>query len=153
MAMMAMIRSCAERLLRGLAPKLRRERLVGALPLGFELRALQVHPGAVPVERLLERGNDDAGQAGFETASRLAGRGAAPASGLAGGAACPSSARARRPCRSRASTPRSPFPPAYGAAAADASPAAPPPSCAQGGSSASERGQFARGQRAERYCR
>ena len=75
MAMIAMMPELSERLLRGLPPKLRRERLVGPLPFGFELRALEIHPGAVAVERLLERGNDDASEAGFETASRLAGRG------------------------------------------------------------------------------
>ena len=75
MAMIGDDPELAERLLGGLPPKLRRERLVGPLPFGFELRALEIHPGAVAVERLLERGNDDASQAGFETASRLAGRG------------------------------------------------------------------------------
>ena len=61
-----------ERTLGGLPPKLRRERLLGAPALGLDLRAFEIHSRAVAVERLFERGDDDAGEPCLERAARPA---------------------------------------------------------------------------------
>jgi hypothetical protein len=56
----------------GLAAKLGSERLFGAKPFGLNLSPLHVHPGAVAIERFLERRHDDAREARFELTERAA---------------------------------------------------------------------------------
>ena len=70
---MAMTRDQPEltqRPLTRLTPQLGAQRLFGALPLRFDLRALHLEPGAVAVERLLERGDQHARQPRLERPER-----------------------------------------------------------------------------------
>src|SRR5437773_122864 len=46
----------------GLAAQLEAERFLGAPPLLFHLRALELEPRVIAIERFLERGDDDVGQ-------------------------------------------------------------------------------------------
>ena len=60
----------AEGTVGGLAPQLSAQRLFRALPFGVEMRAFEIHPRAVAIERLLQRGDDDAGEARFDLPER-----------------------------------------------------------------------------------
>jgi hypothetical protein len=77
----------SQRPLGRLTAKLRAKRLFGATPLGLELRPLEIHPGAIAIESLLQGRDDNSGETGLELTKHprcarfVVGRGASEASG------------------------------------------------------------------------